>query len=106
MLHEQTVPWCPVKCKCPGLKKQKTSSLAVPSLFIGLCISLNMGATAPHPRQMLIGVIFAFLFGHFSETEMLSILIATVDMCKPLRKKMHCRKQFSGTASEYSAIAR
>ena len=23
MLHEQTVPWCPVKCKCPETPNQQ-----------------------------------------------------------------------------------
>ena len=44
--------------------------------------TFKYGGYRPHtPAEMLIGVIFAF-FGHFLDINTLSILIATVDMCK------------------------
>ena len=42
----------------------KTSSLAVPSLFIRLCISLNMGAIAPTPPPKCLLGLYLF-FCHF-----------------------------------------
>ena len=45
-----------------SVKVWKTSSLAVPSLFIELCIPLNVGATAPSlPSKCLLGLFLAHL---------------------------------------------
>ena len=67
----------------PWMGTGKTSSLAVPSLYIGFMHSFKYGGYCPHtPFEMLTGAIFAFLGVRFLRRTRKSILIATIDMRK------------------------
>ena len=60
-IHRYNVSKCYEVSKCYNIGK--TFSLVVPSLFIGLCIPLNKGATAPTTLLICLFELFLLFWG-------------------------------------------